>query len=74
MPDVVLDPTTRAPSGPLTGFLRSAIVSPLSVFIAAKLTKTGISVESVTIAGALMGIITASGKLLRDRGYSWAIW
>ncbi len=74
MPDLVLDPTTRAPSGPLTGFIRSALVAPLSVYLAAKLTGLGLSIESAAIAGALMGIITASGKMLRDRGYGWAIW
>jgi hypothetical protein len=74
MANVTIDPTTRAPASPLTGFIRSVVAVPLSGFIASKLMGLGITIEAAAVATVITGIITATGKLLRDRGYGWAIW
>lgn len=72
MADPILDPNTRAPSSPLAGFLRAAVVGPLAAFIATKALGLGVTVEAGVVATVLMGAINALGKVLRDRGFAWA--
>ncbi len=73
MPDPVLDPSTRAPSGPLAGFLRASVIVPLASFVAGKLAAAGIPIDATVLTGLLVGLVTAVGKMLRDRGFGWAM-
>ena len=72
MPEVTTDPTTRAPSGPLAAFLRASVIVPIANFAAGKLSAWGVPLDATILTGLLFGVVSAVGKILRDKGFAWA--
>ena len=64
------DPNTRAPSGPLAGLLRGTVVTAIAVKIAAFTAPYGF--DEAVVTGVLVGLVTALGKVPRDKGFAWA--
>lgn len=61
---------TRTASSPLVGLLRTGIVASLAAKLAVFTAPYGFDQELVI--GLMVGLVTAVGKLLRDRGFKWA--
>jgi hypothetical protein len=73
MADVVLDPTTRAPSSPLAALIRSVVFVPIALFASTKLAAMGVPVDQEKIVVALVAGAAFLGKVLRNK-FDWAKW